>query len=65
MSYIQINIKQFGKKIDKIYILRVGNSLDPLPIHPCANCAKVAAKMGIRIICLHEEIENLENYIRK
>ena len=58
-------IKQFGKKIDKIYILRVGNSLDPLPIHPCANCAKVAAKMGIRIICLHEEIENLENYIRK
>ena len=30
-----------------------------------SNCAKVAAKMGIRIICLHEEIENLENYIRK
>lgn len=58
-------IKQFGKRIDRIYILRVGNSLDALPIHPCINCSKVANKMGIKIICLHEEIENLNDFIKK
>lgn len=58
-------IKKFGRRIDKIYILRVGNAMDPLPIHPCENCAKVAAKYGIKIIPLHEEIENLSKFIKK
>ena len=31
-------MKRFGKKIDTIYILRVGNALDILPIHPCEAC---------------------------
>jgi deoxycytidylate deaminase len=39
--------------------------LDPLPIHPCENCAKVAAKYGIKIIPMHEEIEDLHKYIKK
>lgn len=58
-------IKKFGKKIDKIYLLRVGNGMDALPIHPCENCAKIAAKMGIKIICLHEEFNDLNQYIKK
>lgn len=58
-------MKQFGKQIDRIYILRVGNALDALPIHPCDNCSKVANKLGIKIICLHEEIEDLNKYIKK
>lgn len=58
-------IRRFGRQIDRIYILRVGNAIDPLPIHPCENCAKIAAKYGIKIIPLHEEIEHLDNYIRK
>lgn len=57
-------IKKFGRRIEKIYILRVGNSVDPLPIHPCENCAKLAIKYGIKIIPLHEIIENLEEYIK-
>ena len=58
-------IKKFGRRIDRIYILRVGNAIDPLPIHPCENCAKMAAKYGIKIIPLHEEISDIENYIKK
>lgn len=58
-------IKKFGLRIDKIYILRVGNSIDPLPIHPCANCAKLAKKYKIKIIPLHEVIDNLPEYIKK
>ena len=57
-------MKRYGKTIDKIYILRVGNSYDALPIHPCENCAKIAAKLGIKIIPLHEEIENLTDLIK-
>jgi hypothetical protein len=58
-------IKKYGKRIDRIYILRVGNACDPLPIHPCANCSKLAEKYGIRIIPLHEEFTNLTEYIKK
>lgn len=58
-------IKKFRQRIDKIYILRVGNSCDPLPIHPCENCAKLAEKYGIKIIPLHEVINNLHNFIVK
>lgn len=50
-------IRKFGRRISTIYILRVGNAGDPLPIHPCENCAKIAAKLGIRIIPLHEELD--------
>lgn len=58
-------IKKFGKRIDKIYILRVGHGIDPLPIHPCENCSKLAAKYDIKIIPLHEIIENLHEFIKK
>lgn len=47
-------ILQFGKKIDTIYIIRIGKNGDRLPIHPCGNCAKIADKLGIKIISLHE-----------
>ena len=48
-------MRKFGKRISKIYIMRFGNELAPLPIHPCANCAKVAEKYGIKIISLSNE----------
>lgn len=57
-------IKKFGRKISKIYILRIGNAGDALPIHPCENCAKIAAKYGIKIIPLHEEIPNLNEFVK-
>jgi hypothetical protein len=47
-------IKKFGRKIDTIYILRCGRSLDILPIHPCKSCAAIANKMNIKIIPIHE-----------
>lgn len=47
-------IKKFGKKIDTIYILRVGNALDILPIHPCESCKNMASKAGIKIVPIHE-----------
>ena len=49
-------IRKFGKRIDKIYIIRFGMKLDILPIHPCENCAKVAEKYGIKIISLSNEM---------
>jgi hypothetical protein len=57
--------KKFGRQIDRIYIIRVGKTCDPLPIHPCENCAKVAAKFGIKIIPLHEEFDDLSKFIKK
>ena len=50
-------IKQFGKKIDKIFIMRFGKSMSVLPIHPCDNCSNVAKKLGIKIISIHEELD--------
>lgn len=58
-------IQKYGRQIDTIYLLRVGNALDPLPIHPCENCSKVIQKMGIKVILLHEEFLNLDEYIKK
>jgi hypothetical protein len=58
-------LKKFGRQIDRIYIIRVGKTCDPLPIHPCENCAKVAAKYGIKIIPLHEEFDDLSKFIKK
>lgn len=50
-------IKRFGKRIDKIYILRTGNSGDILPIHACDACASMAAKIGATIIPIHELLD--------
>lgn len=47
-------MKKFGRRIDTIYLLRVGDSGDRLPIHPCKNCALAAYKLGISIIPLQE-----------
>jgi deoxycytidylate deaminase len=58
-------IKKYGKQIDTIYILRVGRACDVLPIHPCENCAKLAKKYGIKIIPIHEEIDNPSDFVKK
>ena len=50
-------IHLYGNKIDTIYILRVGNSGNILPIHPCKICSEIAKKRGIKIIPLHEEFD--------
>ena len=47
-------IKKFGKCINTIYLLRVGNSGDILPIHPCKSCFNMANKVGIKIIPIHQ-----------
>ena len=49
-------IKRFGVKLrgGKIYILRVGNAGDILPIHPCPCCASMASKAGVEIVPIHE-----------
>lgn len=47
-------MKRFGQKLDTIYILRVGKVGDILPIHPCESCSKMAKKIGIKIIPLHQ-----------
>jgi len=47
-------MKKYGKKLHTIYILRVGNALDILPIHPCEACKNMASKIGIKIIPIHE-----------
>ena len=58
-------IAKFGRRIDRIYIMRVGKQCDALPIHACENCSKVAAKYGIKIIPLHEQFEDLNEFIKK
>lgn len=49
-------IKRLGTRIrgGKIFILRVGNAGDILPIHPCPCCSSMAAKAGVEIIPIHE-----------
>ena len=47
-------IWKHGRKISSIYILRVGNALDILPIHPCEACVNMAAKIGVKIYPIHE-----------
>ena len=49
-------MKKFGTKLrgGKIYILRVGNAGDILPIHPCPCCVAMAAKAGVEIVPIHE-----------
>ena len=49
-------MRKFGQRLDKIYIMRFGNELTPLPIDPCENCSKVAEKYGIKIISLSKEL---------
>lgn len=58
-------IKKYGKRIDKIYVMRVGNACDALPIHPCENCSKLAEKYNIKIIPMHEVIDNINEFIKK
>lgn len=56
-------IHRYGNKIDTIYILRVGGTGDPLPIHPCEVCKSIAEKRDIKIIPLHEELNLIQNII--
>ena len=48
-------IAEFGRKIDTIYLVRIGRDFSRLPIHPCENCQKIADKFGIKIIPVHIE----------
>ncbi len=49
-------IKEFGRRIDVIYVLRVGNKNDILPVHPCESCQNMAKKVGVQIIPVHLEL---------
>ena len=40
--HAEAELMKYGKAIDKIYILRVGNSYDALPFILAKNCAKFA-----------------------
>ena len=48
-------IAEFGRKIDTIYLVRIGRDLSRLPIHPCKNCKKLVEKFGIKVIPVHIE----------
>lgn len=54
-------MKKFGTSISYIIISRTGRSGDnTLPIHPCATCAKLANRLNIKILMMHELLENFE-----
>ena len=44
-----ILMSRFGKSISKIFIIRVGNTGEQLPISPCEQCRKLAIRLGITI----------------
>lgn len=46
---------KYGKHIKTIVICRVGKSGELRPIDPCPTCAKVAAKMGVKIVSIKTE----------
>ena len=52
-------MKRFGVKLrgGKIYILRIGNAGDILPIHPCSCCTSMASKIGVEVIPIHEMLD--------
>jgi len=43
-------IKRYKTNIKTILIMRIGNSGNILPINPCPACAKLAEKLGIKIV---------------
>lgn len=47
-------IKQYGRKIKTIIICRCNNRGEILPIHPCNTCAKIADRMGIKILTVSD-----------
>lgn len=51
-------ISKYGKKIKYIVLSRMNNSGNNLPIHPCENCAKMIERYGIKVILMHELLEN-------
>ena len=53
-------IKHYGKAIDTIYLCRTGMTGEIRPIEPCPVCSKIAKKMGIKIIPIHEILEKLK-----
>lgn len=42
-------MSQYGSNLKTIIICRVNNTGEILPIDPCANCLKIAKKLGIKI----------------
>ena len=48
-------LAKYGKSVKTIVICRVGKSGDLRPIDPCPTCAKVAAKMGVKIVSIKAE----------
>ena len=51
-------IERYGRNIATILIMRIGKSGDIRPIDPCQHCAKLAKKMGIRIISVTEDMDD-------
>ena len=47
-------MRKWGKKINKIIIIRTNNSGDLLPIHPCDACSSKANDLGIKIYNIQE-----------
>ncbi len=43
-------MKRYRSNIKTILIMRIGNSGNILPIDPCPACAKMAEKLGIKIV---------------
>jgi cytidine deaminase len=49
-------IKRYGQNVKTIMICRVNNTGELLPIEPCEACAKLADKLGIRIVSITDII---------
>lgn len=43
---------RYGRNLKHIFICRVGEGGDLLPIHPCSRCKTKADELGIKIITL-------------
>lgn len=51
-------MKNCGKNLDTIYIVRVNKSGFMLPIDPCNMCRTKAEELGVKIVSLTKGIDN-------
>jgi len=45
-------LRRAPKSVRTVYIARFGKSGNPLPIEPCESCARLARKLGVRVVSL-------------
>ena len=48
-------MREFGRKVKTIIIMRIGKNGEIAPIDPCETCSKIANKMGVKIITVSPE----------